>query len=234
MRPIPDEFRQFYASGPGRRAAARLRQAIAAQLGATRTSRILALGHCAPILDGFDPGAVERLAVALPEQGEIDAFAPDGYNHALAVDELHLPFADALFDAALIIHALEHTAAPQRMLREIWRVLAPGGRMILAVPNRAGLWVHFETTPFGEGAPFGRRQLRRLLADGMFEIDHWQTLLAMPPVKMLQWIDRPMLRLIPGMGGLHLIRAVKCEGARPMMVGRASPARGRTSPARNL
>jgi len=227
MRPAPDEFRKFYASGPGRRAAARLRQAVASQLAATKTSRILALGHCAPILDGFDPGAVERLALALPEQTEIDAFAPDGRNRALAVEELHLPFADALFDDVLIVHALEHAAAPHRLLREIWRVLAPGGRMILVVPNRAGLWVHFETTPFGEGAPFGRRQLRRLLADGMFEIDHWHTLLAMPPVKILQWIDGPMLRLMPGMGGLHLVRAVKCEGARPMMIGRASPARGR-------
>ena len=36
-------------------------------------------------------------------------------------------------------------------LREIWRVLAAGGRVILVVPNRAGIWARTEATPFGHG-----------------------------------------------------------------------------------
>src|SRR3546814_14734062 len=87
---------------------------------------------------------------------------------------------------ALVVHALEHAATAERFLRELWRVLAPGGSIVMVVPNRAGIWVHMETTPFGHGAPFGKNQLRRMLADALFEVDHRQTLLA---------VDRKSTRL---------------------------------------
>ena len=30
------------------------------------------------------------------------------------------------------------------MMRELWRVLADGGRMIVVAPNRRGLWARFD------------------------------------------------------------------------------------------
>lgn len=49
-----------------------------------------------------------------------------------------LPFSGNIFDAAASISVLEHTESPQEYLEEILRVLKPGGRLYLALPNR--LW----------------------------------------------------------------------------------------------
>ena len=49
-----------------------------------------------------------------------------------------LPFAAGVFDAAFCTEVLEHLKNPHRCLREIRRVLAPGGRLTLSVPNATG------------------------------------------------------------------------------------------------
>lgn len=46
-----------------------------------------------------------------------------------------LPFADACFDTVVCSEILEHIFSPDMLLREIMRVLKPGGRVILTVPN---------------------------------------------------------------------------------------------------
>jgi SAM-dependent methyltransferase len=46
-----------------------------------------------------------------------------------------LPFADASFDTVVCSEILEHIFSPDLLLREIHRVLRPGGRVILTVPN---------------------------------------------------------------------------------------------------
>lgn len=47
-------------------------------------------------------------------------------------DSAHLPFGDAAFDKALAVHTLYFWRPPQPHLREIHRVLVPGGRLVLA------------------------------------------------------------------------------------------------------
>ena len=42
---------------------------------------------------------------------------------------------------------LEWSEKPRDLLRELWRVLAPNGRLLLVVPNRRGLWARVDTTP---------------------------------------------------------------------------------------
>lgn len=51
---------------------------------------------------------------------------------------LELPFADDSFDVVLSTEVIEHTPAPTDAIRELCRVLRPGGRLIVTSPNR--LW----------------------------------------------------------------------------------------------
>lgn len=46
-----------------------------------------------------------------------------------------LPFRDAAFDAVFSTQVLEHVSSPLTMLREVWRVLAPGGLLLLSAPQ---------------------------------------------------------------------------------------------------
>lgn len=48
-----------------------------------------------------------------------------------------LRFSDNLFDAVLTIWVLEHAPEPGRILREAWRVLRPGGRILLTEVDNA-------------------------------------------------------------------------------------------------
>jgi len=51
------------------------------------------------------------------------------------IDQNGLPFADASFDFVTCLEVLEHLVFPEHALNEISRVLEPGGKVALTVPN---------------------------------------------------------------------------------------------------
>ncbi len=56
---------------------------------------------------------------------------------ALAGTLPHPDLVPASFDVVTMWHSLEHVHAPRDILREAFRLLVPGGQLIVAVPNRA-------------------------------------------------------------------------------------------------
>jgi SAM-dependent methyltransferase len=58
-----------------------------------------------------------------------------GGLRALGIEFVDLAVvADNSFDIALSHHSLEHVPSPHDTLRELWRILKPGGRLLLFVP----------------------------------------------------------------------------------------------------
>jgi SAM-dependent methyltransferase len=49
-------------------------------------------------------------------------------------DGLTIPFSDCEFDSILCTEVLEHCKDPQRIVREMWRVLRPGGYALITAP----------------------------------------------------------------------------------------------------
>ena len=67
------------------------------------------------------------------------------------------PFADAEFDAVVANQVLEHVFTPDRFLREIHRVLKPGGALLLTAPF---VWdEHEQPHDFARYSSFGLRYL---------------------------------------------------------------------------
>jgi SAM-dependent methyltransferase len=129
------------------------------------------------------------------------------------VGEDALPFANALFDRILAVHAIEESPDPIALLREVWRVLAPTGRVIVTVAARNGLWANSEKTPFGHGRPYTRGQLAELLREAELEPSGWTRALYVPPVSWAagwaEGFEQAGSRLWPGFAGLVLMEAVK-------------------------
>ncbi|MEM1428853.1 MAG: bifunctional 2-polyprenyl-6-hydroxyphenol methylase/3-demethylubiquinol 3-O-methyltransferase UbiG [Pseudomonadota bacterium] len=82
---------------------------------------------------GIDPAA-EAIAAA-------EAHAADtgrAIDYTVGVGEA-LPYADNRFDAAVCVDVLEHVADLERVLREVARVLKPGGWFLFDTINRTAL-----------------------------------------------------------------------------------------------
>jgi SAM-dependent methyltransferase len=131
------------------------------------------------------------------------------------VREDDLPLADGSVDRVLLVHALECCPKPGRLLREVWRVLADGGRLVAVVPNRQGLWSLTDSTPFGHGQPYSGGQLARRLTAQLFEPGAERCALYLPPTdsRLLQRLAIPAERLglglAPRLGGVVLVEAEK-------------------------
>lgn len=69
-----------------------------------------------------------------------------------------IPFGDARFDRVVSLMSFHHFSRPDEALREVARVLAPGGRLVVYDFDRstlAGRWVSiFETRVHGHGLAF--------------------------------------------------------------------------------
>ena len=73
---------------------------------------------------------------------------------------LSLPFGDACFDTVVSFQVLEHVPEPAQMVREISRVLKPGGCLILTAPHIWG--VHEEPEDYFRFTGFGLSHLSRV------------------------------------------------------------------------
>jgi hypothetical protein len=93
------------------------------------------------------------------------------------------------FDRVMIVHGLEATEHSRQMLREIWRVLAGGGRLLIVAANRSGLWSMTERTPFGHGSPYSGPQLNQMLRDNLFVPERSAKALYVPPVRSRFWLS---------------------------------------------
>lgn len=178
---------------------------------------VLGYGFAAPWLDGF-AGARRAVAYMPASQGAV-AWPARAPGRTAMGEEARLPFAEALFDRVLLVHALEEAGDLHKLLRELWRVMAPEGRMAIVAPNRAGLWARAESTPFGHGRPFSRGQLTRLLTDALFEPVAWSRALYAPPWrwacarKPADMFETAGETAFSAFGGLILVEAVKHVGA---------------------
>ena len=105
--------------------------------------------------------------------------------HAVRADVRRLPFVDGAFDIVVSNSTLDHFAAVGDIvtsLRELARVLCPGGHLVLTLDNALNPMVALRNAlpqralraigliPYAVGKTCGPRRLRRLVSDAGFEV----------------------------------------------------------------
>ena len=101
-------------------------------------------------------------------------------NVSVLCEETQWPLPTGHVDRLVLMHGLETSDNPTAVLEEAHRVLGPGGRIVIVVPNRAGLWARRDATPFGQGRPYSVRQLEGQLKEHGFRVERSMTLTPWP------------------------------------------------------
>ncbi|MEO5332331.1 MAG: class I SAM-dependent methyltransferase [Magnetococcus sp. YQC-5] len=178
------------------------------------SQRTLGFGYPQPYLDRLRPWIGPVLGASPAEMGV--ARWPGSANNRIAlVRPDALPFPDESFDRVMMTHLLEGVQCPRTTLRETWRVLVPGGRVLVMVPNRGGLWARRDVTPFGWGRPFSPQQLKITLEESLFLTRQSCFALFFPPLEGKRWLkaapawEKAGERWFAPLGGVILCEAEK-------------------------
>lgn len=208
------DLNHFYASPLGQVARRVIRRKVRSIWSDVTGMNVLALGYATPFLRPFREEARRTVALMPAHQGVL-RWPDEGPALASLVDETVLPLKDSSFERILVVHAVEHTEYIRQMMRELWRVLTPEGRILIVVPDRRSPWAASEKTPFGHGEPFSRGQITRLVQDCMFVPAKPLGALYVPPLpwrfflrSAMGW-ERVGSALFPATGGAILIEATK-------------------------
>lgn len=208
------DLREFYSRRLGIVARQMINRGIRERWPTAEGQRVLGIGYPTPYLGLFREDAERCLAFMPAAQGVLKW--PTG-RPALAalIDEFSLPLPDAAVDRILLVHALEMSDDPAALLREVWRVLSPSGRVMAVIPNRRGVWTRSDNTPFGHGRPYSRSQITDLLRQTWFTPTGWGEALFMPPyagrwvLKSAQMWERAGAALSLPFAGVHIVEATK-------------------------
>ncbi|MCP4539199.1 MAG: class I SAM-dependent methyltransferase [Chloroflexi bacterium] len=208
------DLRDFYASALGAVARRMIRRRIRALWPDVTGMDVLGLGFATPYISALRPDATRTLAAMPAAQGVLH-WPMDGDGLTTLVDETDLPFPDVSMDRVLLVHALESAENVRPLMREVWRVLASGGRLIVVVPNRRGLWARLERTPFGRGRPYSTSQLSMELRENLFTPCQTERALFLPPTRSRMLLSSaPALeeigrRWFPAVAGVTIVEATK-------------------------
>lgn len=131
------------------------------------TAALAAMGHRAVALD-FSPESIALVTEA----------APDLVGRGIVRgDAFHLPFSDGAFDAVFHQGVLEHFGNPRAFLVENLRVTAPGGLLVVDVPQTWHPWTALKRAAIrvdrwfaGWETDFTLAQLERLLEETGYEV----------------------------------------------------------------
>jgi SAM-dependent methyltransferase len=214
------DLRDFYATGLGQVARRMIRRAIRRVWPDLAGTRLLGIGYPTPFLSAVSADT-ERTMALMPATLGVLGWPAGARSLVALADEGELPFADYSIDRILLVHALETSEEVRPMLKELWRVLAGGGRLLIVAPNRRGIWARFDRTPFGAGRPYTVSQLSQLLRDELFTPVGAATALFVPPTRSRMVLrsapawERVGMRWFPTFAGVVLVEASKQIYAKP-------------------
>ena len=148
---------------------------------------VAGFGFAAPMLRPYLHIA-RRVTALMPGPQGVMAWPAGMPNHSVLCEETAWPLETGSVDRLVVLHGLETADHAGELLSECWRVLGPGGRLMVMVPNRAGLWAQSEATPFGIGRSYTRGQLESQARAAGFVTEAMGTAVYIPPSDRRFWL----------------------------------------------
>lgn len=148
---------------------------------------VAGFGFAAPMLRPYLTAA-RRVTALMPGPQGVMGWPAGMANHSVLCDETAWPLETGSVDRLVVLHGLETSDHPAALLAEAWRVLGPGGRMMVMVPNRAGLWAASDGTPFGLGRSYTTGQIETQARRAGFLPEWHGSAVYIPPSDRRFWL----------------------------------------------
>jgi SAM-dependent methyltransferase len=205
----------YYRTGLGRSAQRAIRAQVLDLWPEAANQTVVGFGFALPLLRPYLEDAT-RVVALMPGQQGVMPWPGAQRNVAVLCEETLWPLQTGQADRLILLHGLETSENPSKLLDECQRVLAPGGRALFIVPNRAGLWARRDVTPFGFGRPYSLTQMETQLSRHGFQPARHAAALYQPPSEKRFWLktgafwERTGRRLaVRYAGGVLLVEATK-------------------------
>jgi SAM-dependent methyltransferase len=92
-----------------------------------------------------------------------------GHTMLARADAVDLPFPDRTFDVATALDVIEHLDDDYAALTEMWRVMKPGGLLVVSVPAYRFLWTYWDDI-LGHRRRYTTTMLRRVATRAGFRV----------------------------------------------------------------
>ncbi|MFP4430610.1 MAG: methyltransferase domain-containing protein [Spirochaetaceae bacterium] len=180
------------------------------------TSRVLDIG-CATgrLLEEFKRAGWEPAGVEVCEPAAEYARQNRGVEVFVGTLE-ESRFPEGHFGVVHSSHVIEHIADARAFVQEIYRVLAPGGRLVIVTPDRGGFQARLFGSRWRSVIPdhvhlFTAKGLKRLLEDVGFDVLRKVSWGGLARGAAPEWIKRPVDRLAKkaNVGDVMLLSAVR-------------------------
>lgn len=208
------DLKEYYDTFQGRVAQRLIRQRLRLLWPDVKGLRLLGFGFATPCLRPF-MGEAERVAALMPARQGVAFWPHDAKGLSALCDEGEWPVETNSVDRLVFMHFIENTDRLEEALREAWRVLSGGGRVLLIVPNRTGFWAKSDRTPFGHGTPYTVMQIHKILRQNLFVPERSERALFFPPLRsrlmlvLASAFERFGARFFHALGGVNIIEASK-------------------------
>jgi len=205
----------YYRTKLGRVAQRAIRDRVTEFWPDVKGQTVAGFGFAAPLLRPF-LGDARRVIALMPAPQGVMPWPAGMDNVSVLCEETQWPLATGMVDKLVLLHGLETSEQPSAVLDEASRVLGPGGRALIIVPSRSGLWARRDGTPFGFGRPYSFGQLEAQLKRHDFTPERSMAALFAPPSGRQFWMrtaefwERNGRRFVPWIaGGVLMVEASK-------------------------
>lgn len=208
------DIKAFYTSRIGRIVRRVMQERIREVWPDLHGLRVMGYGYPVPYMRMFMEEA-ERIFTVMPAAQGAHPWPHDHKNMVAVAEETEIPIETSSVDRILMMHALEYSSQMHHNLAEMYRILKPNGRILMIVPNRAGMWAHAEWSPMGQGTPYSVSQLTHYLRENKFIQERVEEALFMPPYKLSMIMKSAGMfenlgkTFMPFVAGLHMVEASK-------------------------
>jgi len=180
----------------------------------TKNQFILGIGYATPYFTEKLTHSNTVLSFTFDKMGGI-TWPNTSCSHTAIVHEDHIPLANKSVDRLIVVHALECCQSDEGLLKEINRIIALDGEVLIVFPNKAGVWSHTSHSPFAHGKHYTMSQLHDMLLKSGLHVESEERFLYFPPTQSLytQSFFAPVEMMgsyfLPYFSGLNAITAKK-------------------------